>query len=39
MEDDEILKIKLLTATNAIEALKTIVDTQQTLSRNLEEDD
>jgi hypothetical protein len=38
MEDDEILRFKLLTATNAIEALKTIVDTQDALSRNLEDD-
>lgn len=39
IEDDEVLKIKLLTATNTIEALKTIMDTRETLSRNLEEDD
>ncbi|WP_373532132.1 hypothetical protein [Vampirovibrio sp.] len=38
LEDDEILKTKLLTATNAIDELKTIMTTQEALSRNLEEE-
>lgn len=38
MEDDEILKTKLLTAINAIEELETIMNTRAALSKNLEEE-
>jgi hypothetical protein len=36
-EDDAILKIKLQTAVNAIDELKVILETRETLSRNLDE--
>ncbi len=37
--DDEILKTKLQTALNAIDELKTIVETREALSRDLNDDD
>lgn len=39
MEDDEVLKVKLLTAMNAIEELKAVMETRAALSRDLEEYD
>lgn len=39
MDDDEVLKVKLMTAMNAIEELKTIMQTREALSRDLDEDD
>jgi hypothetical protein len=38
MEDDEILRVRLLKAVNAIDELKTLMDTRAALSKNLEED-
>ncbi len=38
MEDDEILKTKLVNAMNAIDELKTIMATREALSRDLEEE-
>lgn len=38
MEDDEVLKTKLLTAMNAIEELKAIMETREALSKDLDED-
>lgn len=38
MEDDEVLKVHMITAMNAIEELQTIMETRDALSKNLEED-
>lgn len=38
MEDDEILRVRLLKAVNAIDELKTLMETRAALSKNLEED-
>ncbi len=38
MEDDEILRVRLLKAVNAIEELKRLMDTRAALSKDLEED-